>query len=320
MLMPKVSIIIPVYNVDYCLKECLDSVITQTYKNIEIILIDDGSNDDSGKICDEYAIKDKRIKVIHNSNNGVSYSRNVGINISTGKYILFIDSDDIIDKNYVLCLLEPTKWDDYDLVLCNICHVYRKKKRDRIVNIKINDKLVGDLKYDYFYLRDLMSYPVLKLYKNSIIKKYNVFFKEDISLAEDQLFNYRYLKFITKYKFVNKHLYYYIHRNGKSLSDYLTLKNFNDYIKKLKEEKIFFKEMNILNGNLILNDHAINFIDRFVLIENYSDNSYNDFKNRVSIIKSVMVLNSKSSNIKRKIILMFLKYNILFPIYIYIIE
>lgn len=316
MLMPKVSIIIPVYNVDYCLKECLDSVITQTYKNIEIILIDDGSSDDSGKICDEYATKDKRIKVIHNSNHGVSYSGNVGINISTGKYILFIDSDDVVDKNYVLFLTEPIKYDDYDLILCNMYHVYKKKNRNKIISVEINKKLVGNLKYDYFYLKDLMPYPVLKLYKISIIKKYNIFFKEGINLAEDQLFNYRYLRFVTKYKFVNKHLYYYIHREIMSLSDYLTVKNFNDYILKLKKEKEFFREMEILNGDLILNDHAIGIMDRFVVLEDYSDNSYSDFKSRINSIKKIMVLNTKSSNAKRAIILRCLRLNLLLSIYI----
>ena len=94
----KISVIIPVYNVDEFLSECLESVINQTYNNIEIILIDDGSTDESGKICDKYGAKDKRIKVIHQENMGVSSTRNRGIDLSSGEYLTFVDSDDILDN------------------------------------------------------------------------------------------------------------------------------------------------------------------------------------------------------------------------------
>ena len=93
-----ISIIIPVYNVEKYLKECVDSVRKQTYKNLEIILIDDGSKDNSGKLCDELAKEDNRIKVIHKENGGLSDARNVGIENATGEYIQFIDSDDFVEK------------------------------------------------------------------------------------------------------------------------------------------------------------------------------------------------------------------------------
>ena len=96
----KISVIIPVYNVEKYLKRCLDSVINQTYKNLEIILVDDGSTDNSGKICDEYAKNDKRIIVIHKENGGVSVARNIGLDICTGDYVNFIDSDDWIDLKF----------------------------------------------------------------------------------------------------------------------------------------------------------------------------------------------------------------------------
>ena len=93
-----ISIIVPVYNVEEYLKECIDSIINQTYKRIEIILVDDGSTDKSGKICDDYAKIDKRIKVVHKENGGLSDARNVGISVSSGKYIAFVDSDDWVEK------------------------------------------------------------------------------------------------------------------------------------------------------------------------------------------------------------------------------
>lgn len=94
-----ISIIVPVYNVEKYLKECIDSVISQTYKNLEIILVDDGSTDKSGEICDEYSKKDSRIKVIHKENGGLSDARNVALDIAKGEYIGFVDSDDYVEKD-----------------------------------------------------------------------------------------------------------------------------------------------------------------------------------------------------------------------------
>ena len=98
--MDKVSFIIPVYNVEKYLKKCIKSVLDQSYKNIEVLLIDDGSTDGSPKICDDYAKKDSRIKVFHKENEGLSATRNLGVKLSTGKYITFIDSDDTISEDF----------------------------------------------------------------------------------------------------------------------------------------------------------------------------------------------------------------------------
>ena len=100
----KISVIVPVYNVEKYLTKCVDSIMNQTYKDLEIILVDDGSTDNSGKICDEYVKKDKRFKVIHKKNGGLSDARNVGIKNSTGEYLSFIDSDDYIDNDMIECL------------------------------------------------------------------------------------------------------------------------------------------------------------------------------------------------------------------------
>ena len=99
-----ISVIVPVYNVEKYLNKCIDSIINQTYKNLEIILVDDGSQDSSGKICDEYTKKDNRIKVIHKENGGVSSARNIGLNNATGEWIAFIDADDWVDEEYLQTL------------------------------------------------------------------------------------------------------------------------------------------------------------------------------------------------------------------------
>ena len=107
--MDLITVVVPVYNVEQYLKDCIDSIILQTYKDIEIILVDDGSTDTSGLICDEYKSKDKRIKVFHKENGGLSSARNCGIENATGKYITFVDSDDVVRENYILFLYKAIK-------------------------------------------------------------------------------------------------------------------------------------------------------------------------------------------------------------------
>jgi len=109
---PLVSVIVPIYNSEKYVHECVDSVIRQTYDNIEILLIDDGSTDNSGKICDEYAASDSRIRVFHQSNHGLSYSRNVGLHENRGDYVAFIDSDDSYYDNTIEILLSGFDSDD----------------------------------------------------------------------------------------------------------------------------------------------------------------------------------------------------------------
>ncbi len=124
----KISVIIPVYNVAPYLKQCIDSVINQTYTNLEIIVIDDGSTDGSGDICDEYAKNDQRIKVIHKTNGGLSTARNTGMDIATGTYLAFVDSDDWLDLNMYRLLVEIyQKYLDADLVTCGIVEEHHDK-------------------------------------------------------------------------------------------------------------------------------------------------------------------------------------------------
>ncbi len=114
-----VSIIIPIYNVERYLRDCIESVIKQTYKNLEIILINDGSPDNSGNICDEYANQDARIKVVHKNNGGLSDARNVGLDIAHGAYISFIDSDDVINEDFIRILLSMLYDSDASISMCD---------------------------------------------------------------------------------------------------------------------------------------------------------------------------------------------------------
>lgn len=124
-----ISVILPIYNVEKYLEKCLKSVINQTYKNLEIILVDDGSKDNSPKICDEYAVKDKRIVVIHKSNGGLSDARNAGIEIAKGKYITLIDSDDYVEKDYVQFLYQLIKENNAEMSICSHTVLYTNGTR-----------------------------------------------------------------------------------------------------------------------------------------------------------------------------------------------
>ena len=125
--MPKISVIVPVYNCKKYIKKCVDSIINQTFKDLEIILIDDGSTDESGKICDELKLKDSRIKVIHQENKGVSAARNEGVKASSGDYISFVDGDDYLSEDMYEFLYDNLKKSGADISVCGIVNCFLKE-------------------------------------------------------------------------------------------------------------------------------------------------------------------------------------------------
>lgn len=208
----KVSIIIPIYNTEKYLEACLDSVKNQTYKNLEIILVDDGSTDNSAKIIDDYAKKDKHIKVIHQKNAGQSAARNQGLKKVTGSFISFIDADDEIDPNFISKLLAPFD-DKTALTVCGM-H-YKRLKTHSAEDVYINPlrarKKNESLKAYILYLLAVdgrMYSSVNKLYRADIAK--SLTFDESLNFAEDTQFVLKYLKESQKnIKFVLEPLYIY---------------------------------------------------------------------------------------------------------------
>ena len=131
----KISVIVPVYNVEQYLERCVDSIINQTYKNLEIILVNDGSTDNSGQLCDELAKKDSRIRVIHKENGGVSEARNFGVKEISGEYVIFIDSDDYINKRMINVLYSQIKLEEADVSVCGVMNVYENNHIPQARNI-----------------------------------------------------------------------------------------------------------------------------------------------------------------------------------------
>ena len=314
--MKKISVIIPVYNAEKYLTKCLNSIVNQTYTNLEIILVNDGSKDSSLNICYEYKKKDDRIKVINNDNHGASYSRNCGISISTGEYIMFIDADDYIENNFIERLITCNEYETYDLFISCYTDFYDKNifKEKKLIDENI---LTFDLKKDYLNIVKYLRTPWGKIYKLNIIKENNIKFPEDYITAEDQIFNFRYLKYIKKYRFLNECLYFYRHENKNSLSSSKSYEAFISNIKKLKFEKVFLDEMNIENKEKIMGDDAVELIGGYVFLSNESIFNYFNYKKRLKLIKSILENKYDVTNDKKNLILKFLKYNIIFPIYVY---
>ena len=191
---PLVSIIVPVYKVEEYLDECVESIINQTYSNIEIILVDDGSPDKCPRLCDEWAKKDDRINVIHKENGGVSSARNAGINIAKGEWIWFVDSDDTAQINALEELSEY--FNAADLIA---------------FNAKIDKLYTKDEKFfDSYYFRYQLGFePWNKLYKKSIIVDNDLRFDTEENVGEDLLFNITYYQYADKYKFSTSKYYNY---------------------------------------------------------------------------------------------------------------
>lgn len=188
--MDKISIIIPVYNVEKYIHTSIESVLNQTYSNLEIILVDDGTKDNCGKICDEYKKKDNRIKVIHQENMGLAEARNSGMKIATGKYIMFLDSDDFYEKNSCEVLYNEITKRDADFVIGNYIHVDTEgnKWENPLFDAKIytNFKLsIRDYQKSFFVMNSVVWN---KIYKREFIEKMNLKFIKG-TLAEDAIFS-----------------------------------------------------------------------------------------------------------------------------------
>lgn len=230
---PKVSVIIPVYNTEEYLRECLDSVVNQTLKEIEIICVDDGSTDGSLEILKEYAAKDKRIKVIHQENKGVSYARNVGLTNVIGEYIMFIDSDDYILPNTLQVLYDKIKSSNADLLVFggDIFPDDGTHQWEKSVLSSPNKTYDHFDKKIIFNEESVRPFPVNKVYSSSFMKKFNFMFDTSLSLGEDQLFVCTILPHVNKIIFFD--LKVYIYRVGRPNSA-MTQNNKNLY-KKLND-------------------------------------------------------------------------------------
>ena len=217
-----ISVIVPIYNVEKYLTKCIESIINQTYKNLEIILVDDGSPDKSPIICDEYAKKDNRIKVIHKKNGGLSDARNYGMSLATGEYISFIDSDDYIDEEMYEKMIFELINNDSDIVSCAINNVYSDRVESSYIEERVYDTELA-LK-NLILGRDLNQTVWNKLYKKDVI---NGILFEKGKINEDDFWTYQVFANSKKIITLNKPLYNYIHRESSIMGQGYSEKNLN---------------------------------------------------------------------------------------------
>lgn len=213
-----ISIIVPVYNVEKYLYKCLDSLVNQTYKNIEIIVVDDGSTDDSGKIADEYSNKYENVKAIHTENGGLSAARNVGIDNSNGEYLAFTDSDDWIDSNTFEVAYKMIASNDYDLSSFAMLPEYDTETEQYISEYDINNckqKELFSLILDTDYV---CGYACNKLFKKSLIG--DLRFDESLLSCEDIDFCTKYATKCRNAVYTTAKFYHYRQRNDSMTGEY----------------------------------------------------------------------------------------------------
>ena len=255
---PILSIIVPVYNVEKYIERCIKSILNQSFTNFELILVDDGSPDKCGEICDEYEKKDSRIKVIHKKNGGLSDARNAGIERAKGEYIAFVDSDDFINKYmYEILYKNAKKW-DADISICNFKMVCENDRIDEDISVICEDAKV--------YGR---NEALNKLYSNEnlqFIVAWNKIYKKELFLNirydygkchEDEFIIHKLIYNANKIAYCSSEMYYYLQRNNSIMNLEFSIHRL-DIIEALDKRMEFFRENNLLEleyrtQNLYLN-------------------------------------------------------------------
>lgn len=233
-----ISVIVPVYNVGEYLNRCIESIVTQTYTKLEIILVDDGSSDDCPELCDLWAEKDARIKVIHKQNGGLSDARNKGMALATGEYISFIDSDDWIASEFYERLYTAIKQDGSDLAACTVCMVWEDGSPEKLLTVRENLVLNRNQAQLALLEETKLKQPVwYKLYKTDLIKDIPFEFGK---YHEDVFWSYQAIGKAKSVSLIDYIGYFYWQRKGSIMSDGFSLKRL-DALGALKKRIVYIK-------------------------------------------------------------------------------
>ncbi len=313
-----ISVIVPVYNAEKYLYECLESIRKQTYKNIEILLINDGSTDNSAQICNEFSKKYKEFKTYHQKNNGVSRARNIGMENAKGDFIIFIDSDDTIAENYIEVLYKNIIEYDADISMCNIIRVdesgkyiedfdnTRKKEKIQTILMNQNEYISNILDYKYYY-----TYATNKLIKRDIIK--NIRFREDIHYNEDGIFFLDLSKNITTAVFTYPIYAYFYLQNTTSANAQRFNEKYLTVIKAFEIMEQYFKIFKKNNKNYFSYRYINYYIEAYYYQHINKKSTKKDKKKLKKVINKYWKYAIKSDNISvTKRIKLILK--IIFPI------
>lgn len=267
-----VSVIVPVYNAELFLSKCINSLINQDYKKIEIILVNDGSNDNSKTICDEFSLKDSRITVVHRENKGVSSARNLGLEMCSGDFIMFIDSDDWIELNTISTLMNIQDESNYDLIMYGLSREYLelKKTTNQPFNEEIFENKNQILKaLPNFIKNEKVNSLCNKLYKSEVIKNKQIFFDESLNIAEDALFNYQVFFEINTLYISEQCFYHYTVKDHPSLTKRYNPKKYemlvfvNNYLNKISMQNKVVPELSQAVVHIRLKNIYSCFLDLF---------------------------------------------------------
>ena len=326
-----VSVIIPVYNVEKFLNRCVDSILSQTYKNIEIILVDDGALDSSPQICDEYAHKDTRVNVVHKQNGGLASARNAGLKVAKGDYILFVDSDDWIKGNTVEELLNIAIKNEVDFVrFIPVSAGYPDRPDGTPINFGTEDfmeegvynkgKMIKDIYPRLFVTPQLTMGPIVaawrSLYNRKFLVDNNLYFDEEVKYSEDAIFSAKVVYSSNKFYYIKGGYYYNYFYNTSSITKSFKKDRWNvckilsstfkkefgnksdyDFSKQLHLEDIY----NVLNG-LGQNTHIESFKERYKYIKDIFNDDFTK--------QSMKYISLTDVSIKLKIILYLIKYKL----------
>ena len=205
--MPIISVVVPVYKAEHCLCQCIDSILEQSFSDFELILVDDGSPDRSGSICEHYVRKDLRVRVVHKKNGGVSSARNLGLELVRGEYIIFVDSDDYIERDYLEKLYNGRS----DLTICGFSTFNQVGEKLYSLKFRTEQFLGKDsIDYEYLYKKNMLYAPYGKLFRSEIIKNNAIVFPEEISWGEDSIFIADYLCHTNSINIIDSEGYCYI--------------------------------------------------------------------------------------------------------------
>ena len=246
--MKTLSVIVPVYNVEKYLPTCLDSILKQTGFELEIILVDDGSTDTSSKICDEYSKRDSRIRILHESNRGVSVARNTGVSCATGEYVAFVDSDDeLVPDAYQTCASYIEENLDVDCLIYGYYVIKYQKSYSITSKTGIYTRSDFGEVYTELLLSFLINSPCNKIYRREVISSSGAYFPKDMALGEDLIYNNRYLQNCQQVAVLDKVLYNYYHRNNGSLTTRYHADLFSVYCMHFEDIKKTLEFFNIPN-------------------------------------------------------------------------
>lgn len=301
---PMVSVVIPIYNVEKYLKNCIDSILNQSFKDFEIILVNDGSTDKSIEICNEYVKKDSRIILINKKNGGLSSARNAGLNVAKGKYISFIDPDDCISENYFNILVEKAENNNCDVIVSGYKTI--PNNIEIIPSYKLNKILKGTdfiLSSDNVHSKNELCFVWRYLYRLKLIKENKILFNEKIFIGEDVVFNLEILCNSGRVVAISDILYYYTTNNFNSLMRCKFKPNLEKSLIEQYERRMYLStKYKLMDNEEYKNDLANYYINSIyrMLINNLKNSEISNFKDEVKRISNNKMFRESTKNLGLK--------------------